>query len=112
MRLAPTWWHGGIALLVLLAARSVAAQDNRLELAVKATYLAKLPPFVVWPSEAAEFPGGVFDICILGPDPLGSLLVRAIEGQTVTSHRIVIHHLDAVPNNPSCSLVYISNSNP
>ncbi|MEJ0019061.1 MAG: YfiR family protein [Acetobacteraceae bacterium] len=109
---ATAWLRSAVALLLaLVVARSAVGQDGQLELAVKATYLAKLSPFVAWPGEAAQFPGGVFAICVVGRDPFGVLLDRAVSGQTVAGRPVTVRRLETVATSPPCSLVYIAAGN-
>jgi hypothetical protein len=101
----PACWTAAwlIAFAVLHAARAQAAS---LEYAVKATYLHKFAPFVEWPSPAAEFPGGAFTVCVVGNDPLGAVLDRAVSGQEVAGHPIAIRRYPTVTSNPGCAVLY------
>jgi hypothetical protein len=96
----------GTIMMVLACAAS--AQDPLLEYAVKATYLNKFAPFVDWPKPEAEFPGGSFTVCIVGDDPLDGLLDRAVTGQDVAGHPIVVRRFAAVTDNPGCTVVYVT----
>ena len=87
------------------------AESSQLELAVKATYLYKLAPFVEWPSLAAEFPQNVFPICIAGRDPFGAVLDGAVSGQTVSGHPVVIRRYEVIGGNPGCAVMYVTGSN-
>ncbi len=99
------------AWLALLAGMHAAcAQGASLEYAVKATYLHKFAPFVEWPDPAAEFPGGNFTVCVVGDDPLGSVLDRAVNGQDVAGHPIVVRRLASVSGNPGCAVMYVTGS--
>ena len=71
------------------------AAQSEAELAVKATYLLKLPPFVAWPSPSDQFAGGAFPICIIGRDPFGPLLDRAAREQTVAGRPVIIRRYAA-----------------
>jgi hypothetical protein len=97
---------------ILLSASPAGAQDIQLELAVKATYLAKLSPFVEWPGATVQFPDGVFPICIVGPDPFGSLVDRAAGGQTVAGRPVVVRRLDSIAGDSPCALAFIAINNP
>jgi hypothetical protein len=86
------------------------AQEPSLEYAVKATYLYKFAPFVEWPTNAAEFPDGSFTICVVGDNPLGGLLDRAVHDQDVDGHTIEIRRLPSVTGNPGCAMMFVSGS--
>jgi hypothetical protein len=96
-----------VAFAVLHAA---CAQGTSLEYAVKATYLHKFAPFVEWPDPAAEFPGGEFIICVVGNDPLGAVLDRAVSGQDVAGRPIAVHRFSDLTSNPSCAVMYVTGS--
>lgn len=98
-------------LLYLLTTEPGAAQGNALELAVKATYLHKIAAFITWPSPSEAIqPGGAFNICIIGNDPFGPLLDRAIEGQTVDGRPILATRWQVLPDVFDCQIAYISKS--
>ncbi|HSU06075.1 MAG TPA: YfiR family protein [Acetobacteraceae bacterium] len=103
---------GWVVIVVWFIVRigAVRAEGSQLELAVKATYLYKLAPFVEWPNPAAEFPGNVFPICIAGRDPFGAVLDRAVSGQSVAGHPIVVRRYQVITGNPGCAVVYITGS--
>jgi hypothetical protein len=81
-----------------------------LEYAVKATYLHKFAPFVEWPNAAAEFPGGDFTVCVVGNDPLGTVLDRAVIGQDVAGRPIAIRRFASVTGNPGCAVMFVTGS--
>ena len=87
-----------------------AVADEPLELAVKATYLYKLAPFVSWP--AAAWPDAVSPliICIQGKDPFGPLIDRAVAGQRVGGRPVAVRRLPRVDAGSGCQIVYIGGS--
>lgn len=99
------------ALAALLAAPAPArAELNDLELAVKATYLYKLAPFVSWPGAAL---GGADDplvICIQGQDPFGPLVDRAVAGQRVGGHPVVVRRVARLDRSSGCHIAYVGGS--
>lgn len=59
-------------------------------------YLLRLAEFTEWPRTPGENPRSVFNFCILGQDPHGELLEKALLGHSIDDKRIVIvrgHHL-------------------
>lgn len=108
---APVRWVAAAGLLIgLLPMQPAPVQGNELEYAVKATYLYKLAPFVEWPDRAAEFPGGVFPLCVVGRDPFGAVLDRAVNGQSIAGHPIVVRRFATITGNPGCAVMYVAGS--
>ncbi len=101
---------GAVTVLIAAsAAKPVLAQET-LELAVKATYLYKFAPFVDWPDGAFASTVAPFTICVVGNDPFGSLLDRAVAGQRVGARAIVVRRVAvAFPGQP-CQIMYLGGS--
>jgi len=95
-----------LALLVFGSARA----DEPLELAVKATYLYKLAPFVTWPASAWSDQNAPLVICIQGKDPFGPLVDRAIAGQRVAGRPVAIRRLARIDAGSGCQIAYIGGS--
>ncbi len=87
------------------------AQEDSLASAVKATYLYKFAPFIEWPTSTAEFPDGSFTICVVGNAALGAMLDRAVHGQEIAGHPIVVHQYSNVTGNPGCAVMYAASAN-
>jgi hypothetical protein len=98
-----------IALAATCGASAAWAQDP-LETEVKATFLYKFAPFVEWPANAFGGPGAPFTICVVGPDPFGPVLDRAVAGQAVGGHPISVRRMGAVDKTAPCQIVYASGS--
>jgi hypothetical protein len=102
------------ALLVLLMLTFTStpsrAQGESLEYAVKATYLYKFAPFVEWPPSA--FPGGTSPlvVCVVGTDPFGPVLDRAVTGQHIGERPIVVERLAAYSPERACHVMYAMGS--
>jgi hypothetical protein len=114
-RIAPLRWRGSALLSVVWLAAFASwqpglTQGASLEYAVKATYLDKFAPFVAWPSPSAEFPGGAFTVCVVGGDPLGPLLDRAVSGQRIGDHPVEVRRFATIAGDPGCSVMYITGS--
>jgi hypothetical protein len=89
-------------------APSLADRGDALELEVKATYLYKFPPFIVWPTDAFRSPASPFSLCIVGNDPFGGLIDRAVAGQRMANRRVAVVRLDAAAHDSPCQLMYIA----
>jgi hypothetical protein len=94
------------ALALALFAPAVSAQDS-LEIAVKAAYLYKFAPFVSWPAASFQGSSDPFDICIVGDDPFGTVLDRAVANQRVDGRAILVHRLAKADRKASCQILYV-----
>lgn len=83
------------------------AQTAQLEVAVKASYLYKLAPFVDWPQNDAGQP---LVICVVGSDPFGETLDRAVAGQSFGARPFVIARVDTIGPDSTCNIAYIGGS--
>jgi hypothetical protein len=101
---------GAVALIFcVFLAQGVRAQDNTLELALKATYLVKFAQFVEWPSTAFDGPAGPLTLCIVG-QPLLGLADRAAAGQAVGQHPLAVRHIATVAQSAGCHVLYADGS--
>lgn len=100
-----------LAAALLLSCATLFARPPRpdvsLEYAVKATYLYKLAPFVNWPPGTFKSPAAPFDICLLGHDPFGGFLEKAVAGRKLGTHPFRVRKLSAVAGAPGCRIVFI-----
>jgi hypothetical protein len=83
-----------------------ARAQNSLEYAVKAAYLAKFAPFIDWPDTAFAGPSAPLTICILGEDPFGANLDKAVEGQKDGDHPLAVRRLPAADPDVSCQILF------
>lgn len=98
------------ACTTLLAAPAALAKGESLEYAVKATYLHKLTPFVEWPSEAFDAPNAPVKICVVGDDPFGDMLDRAVRDRPAGERPIAVKRLAQVDRNTRCHVMYVTGS--
>lgn len=98
------------AMTFIVAAPSLAA-DNAVEYAVKGAYLYKFLPFVSWPPQAFPVPDGPITICIVGHDPFGTALDRAIADQRIGQHPVSVRH-NAAPGDATCQAAFIGIADP
>ncbi len=101
------------AVLLALSGGGARADDaGALALAVKATYLYKFQPFISWPDQTPLAAGEAFNICIVGNDPFGTMIDRAVAGQTADQHKLAVVRLAAVPSGGDCRILYIAVGDP
>ena len=115
MKHAAQWrnlWVGTALLLSLLGLQAIAAAEARVisEYEVKAAFLHKFALFVEWPGSAFQKESDPFVIGILGQDPFGPHLAKAIAGKLVENRPIVLRSYRTVDEVKDCHLLYVSPS--
>jgi hypothetical protein len=98
-----------ILLLPLSPSTAVRAQDATIEGAIKATYLYKFPPFIEWPRVAAAA-ADPFILCIVGNDPFGATLDRAVADQRIGNRPVILRRVAILGAESGCQLVYAAGS--
>jgi YfiR/HmsC-like len=100
-----------VALLSLcLLSPAVSTADPQPDQEVKAAYLARLAPFVVWPTSLFAGPGVPLTLCIQGGDPFGPMLDRMTAGQGVGSHPIIVRRIERLDADSGCQIAYVGGS--
>jgi hypothetical protein len=104
-------WRWAAALIGCLAGEvAAAAPPPPLELAVKAAYLAKFAPFVVWPQSAFSTPSAPLVLCVQGDDPFDGMLDRLTAGQSVGPHTVIVRRLPRLDPDSGCQIAYLAGS--
>jgi YfiR/HmsC-like len=106
---APRTLLAGLTALALCASGAT-AQDTSIEYGVKGAYLYKFLPFVGWPAAALSSPNAPLTICILGHDPFGTVLDKAVADQHVEARAIAVRRVEAVDAN--CQVVFVGITDP
>jgi len=102
------WMARAAAFAAAWGAIAPAQADTSLEVAVKATYLYKLAPFVSWPASVWAAPNAPLTICVQGADPFGPLLDRATAGQAVGPHPVMVRRLARLEAGSGCHIAYVA----
>lgn len=89
-------------------AAEAAVENASLEYSVKAAYLTKFGGFVEWPAAAFASGESTTNLCIIGDDPFGGALEKAIAGQRIADHPVAIKHLPAVAPDSDCQILFIA----
>jgi hypothetical protein len=100
----------GLAALVLAAA-GVARPASPVD-AAEATDLARFAPFIDWPASAFPSASSSFHLCILGDDPFGPALDRAVSGQQVQAHPMEVRRLQSPDGVGACHILYVRSPRP
>lgn len=100
---------GAACLLALSAAAApCGVQAQTLEYPIKAQFLYKFIPFIEWPQDAFEQPTSPMVLCVVGRDPFGGALDRAITGQRLGGRSFVVLRLARIEPDSGCHLAYIA----
>ena len=86
------------------------AQAGSMEYAVKAAFLYKVAPFIIWPPAAFASTSSPCQLCVLGEDPFGASLDRAASGQMVDDHPVQVRRLQHVDARSGCHILYLGAS--
>jgi hypothetical protein len=106
-RRAGAAWTLALAAVTASAAQFARAQDNP-DAAAKVAFLVKLAPFVDWPARpSATDP---FVICVVGKDPFGAVLDRALVGQSAAGRPIIAKRLARAERDAGCQIMYLGGS--
>jgi hypothetical protein len=100
----------GVAAMGASPVRGSSAAEASLEYAVKAAYLYKFGAFVEWPSSAFESPTSPATLCVVGKDPFGSALDKAVDAQRIGDRPIVIRRLKTVAPDSGCQILFVEGS--
>ena len=101
---------GGMLAVLAGSAAMAGADQSDLELAVKASYLYKLAPFVVWPASAPAASARTFVICVQGDQSFADLVQRAVEGQQFGGRAFEVRRLARVEAGSGCQIAYLTGS--
>lgn len=86
-----------------------AATPSSVELAVKATFLAKFTSYLDWPVKGLP-PGAPIVVCVIGRDPFGTALEQAVTGEASNGHPLVLRRFPAAGDVNKCHIAYLGGS--
>ena len=110
IRFRAAWRGTALLVLAFCAALLPPARAEVSEYQLKAAFLANFPEFVTWPGSAFSGPGSPITIGILGDDPFGEALDRAVQGKTVGGRKIAIKRSRRIEDMKGCQVVFVSGS--
>lgn len=96
------------AVLTAGAAAGAATPDASVEYAVKAAYLYKFGEFIEWPAASFESDSSPATLCIVGDDPFGPTLDKAVAGQRLANRAITVKRLKEVEAHSGCQVMYVA----
>jgi hypothetical protein len=101
--------RAGLLVLALLAgvpAPEAGAEDvAAVEASVRAAYLYQFTRFVEWPAAAQTDP---IQVCVVGRDPFGPVLDRAVADRRVGGRRLAVRRLPDPARAAECHLAFLS----
>ena len=80
------------------------------EYQIKAVFLYNFVHFVDWPAPAQPRGGQPFRIGVLGTDPFGPALDRAVHGESVNGHPLEVRRFRSVDDVDGCQVLFVSRS--
>ena len=99
-----------LSLALCLLSHVPSAADPQPDVQVKAAYLARLAPFVVWPATLFAGPNVPLTLCVQGADPFGPALDQMTSGQGVGSHPIIVRRVERLDADSGCQIAYLGGS--
>jgi hypothetical protein len=99
-------WGLMLGALLCTAVQGQTTEEYR----VKAAFLRNFPKFVEWPSQAFKNPSEPFAICVLGKNPFGDALARAVSGGTVDGRPFSVLQIEDPSPARICQILFISAS--
>ena len=97
-----------IILGILLGAGARAQEAN--EYQVKAAFLYNFAKFVEWPPQAFKNPSDPIVIGVLGQNPFGDALARAVAGKALGGRAFQVREISNAQQAAGCQIVFISSS--
>jgi len=91
---------------IVLATLSYAQISKPTESQVKAAYLYNFGKFVTWPNDRGA--SQIFEICILGKDPFGSILDETVSGEQIDGKKIGVSRISRVQEASACNILFVS----
>ena len=99
-----------VACLVVPTARGLGAGEVLQEYELKALFLFNFTKFVDWPDKAFKSPSSPLVIGVVGDDPFGDILERAVGNKTVNQRSLTIKRFSGVTDVGDCHILFVSRS--
>ena len=98
-----------LGLAVFAAAAPEAGQDP-LEHEVRAVYLYNFARYITWPAESFAHARAPVRICVMGADPFGDALDRAVAGETINGRPLEAVRIGPQEALRGCHMLYVASS--
>jgi hypothetical protein len=80
------------------------------EYELKAAFLLNFAQFVQWPAESPASKSGPVILGVLGKDPFGPEIARALGDRTINGRHVIMRHFASLPEARNCHVLFISSS--
>jgi hypothetical protein len=87
-----------------------AAENETLEYAVEAAFLAKFGGYVEWEKSVFASPTSAITLCIVGKDPFGNALDSVIAATRIDGRPIVLRRLQSISRGSGCQILFAGGS--
>lgn len=81
--------------------------DDQLALKVKAAFLFNFAKFVTWPPQKSPAAAAPLQLCVLQPDPFGSVLGETVAGKTIDGHPLQLRVSPRITDLRGCHLIFL-----
>ena len=99
-----------LALLLILVPRAGAQTAPASANQLKSVFLFNFTKYVGWPTEAFDDSSAPLAVCVLGTDPLGTVLDETLRGETVNARKLSSRRIARVDEVGGCQILFISDS--
>ena len=104
-------WLAVMAGAALLTAAPCYGDDEApREYSVKAAFIYNFTQFIDWPADAFAAGDSPFVVAVVGQNPFGAALDRAMANKTVGKHPIVVKYFATANDLGTCQLLFVSAS--
>jgi hypothetical protein len=101
-------------LCLIIVSGSLAAAGARAqaldEYQLKAAFIYNFAKFVQWPSDAFQGPADPITTCVLGQDPFGHELEKAIKGKAIDGRPLALRRISNVRQAAGCRILFVGSS--
>jgi hypothetical protein len=101
---------GSCALLGLGGPVRAGDPEASLEYPVKAAFLVNFTKFAEWPADSPQAQSRVVLICVLGKDPFGEVLDKAVFGRSAGGRPLVVQRHQGAEAVRGCHVVFVASS--
>jgi len=89
---------------------SIAAAQTVDQYQVKGAFVFNFAKFVEWPPQAFKTPIDPLVICVLGGDPIGSVLRELVSGKSIGGRPVVVRQLTGGQTVGGCHILFVGSS--
>jgi hypothetical protein len=102
--------HGLMMMLIACATVSAADEAQPSEYQVKAAVIFKFTRFIEWPEVVFSSTNAPLVVGVIGENPFGAELDRALKGKDVNGHPFVVKEIKSTVDAKWCQILFISTS--